>query len=146
MPKNFINITTDISDLQRLLQILARAEKHEIPKEVKDSTKRMERFAKKILRTGTRTGIHYRGKRFRSSAPGEAPRSQTGYLARSIGSKYRKRGATAQGIVGATAPHALWLEHGLRSRRTVLKARPFLKPTIEKEIPILVRNLTKILQ
>jgi len=142
-----VEISTDISDVQRLLHILSYAESTIIPREVRLSVKRMEQFSKKLIRTGTRTGKHYWGLPKRSSAPGEAPKSQTGYLASSIKSSFNhsRKAGVAQGVVGASAPHALWLEHGAERKNNTLKPRPFFKPTIEHEIPILIENIVDAL-
>jgi len=140
-----VEITTDITDVQRLLRVMTHIERKTLPTEIRQSVKRMEQFSKKLIRTGKRTGKHHRGLPRRSSAPGEAPKSQSGYLARSIKSSFSKKGGTSEGIVSASAPHALWLEYGDSRFNTKYKARPFFRPTVEHEIPILVERIVDAL-
>jgi hypothetical protein len=139
-----VTIKTDITDLRKLLNILAHAERYEIPAAIKKTTKNIERDAKKAIRTGSRSGTHYSGQPNRSSAPGEAPKSQTGFLANSIGSRFthnNKTGSTL-GVVGSTTPRGLWLEFGAHRRKGgYLAPRPWLRPAIEKNIPLLTQDI-----
>lgn len=148
-----IEITTDTKDLMRLLQVLARAERYEIPAVIKQSTKNIERNSKLLIRTGTRTGRHWPGLPNKSSAPGEAPKTQSGRLASSIKSTFARRATGyTEGTVGATAPHAEWLEQPWHTNpanvalfrlgnNSLLEQRPFLRPTLEKELPVMVQNI-----
>ena len=151
-----INLTTDISDVQRLLRTLRHFENVEIPRISKDSVKRMERSAKKLIRTGSRSGKHYSGQPNRSSSgkKSEAPKTQTGHLASSIGTSYRgsPKLGVSQATVGATALHALFLEFGTRDKgkgsgkNKGIAPRPFFKPTIKKEMPLLINNILEALR
>jgi HK97 gp10 family phage protein len=140
-----IYVTTDISDLHKLLRALSFLEKVQVPEIIKLSTKNIERNSKKLLRTGKRSGHKYPYYPHVSSKAGEPPRSQTGYLAASIKSKFTKtmRGErTAQGIIYATAPYASYLEHGTSH----MEPRPFFKPTLEKEIPVIRQKIIEAIQ
>jgi len=140
-----VEITTDITDVQRLLKIMTHIERKTLPEEIRQSTKRMEQFSKKLIRTGKRTGRHHRTLPRRSSAAGEPPKTQSGHLARSIKSKFQKKAGVSEGLVSASAPHALWLEYGSSRFNTKYKARPFFRPTVEHEIPILVERIVDAL-
>ncbi len=141
-----IDISSDITEAMRLARILASFEKTRLPKEIRASTKRMERFSKRLLRTGSRTGIKYAGQRYQSSARGEPPRSQSGGLARSIKSSFiGKSVGVYEGIVGALSPRGLWLEDGAVRRNSILEPRPFLAPTLDHEFPIIAKSIIKAL-
>lgn len=140
-----LEIKTDVKDLHKLFMILAEAEKTAIPAAVKASTKNIERESKKLIRTGKRSGIKYSGMPNRSSAPGEPPKTQSGRLANSIKSIYghNSKSGTATGMVVAIAPHALWLEQGAVrvGSNSLLEPRPFFKPVLDREMPLLIANI-----
>jgi hypothetical protein len=93
-----------------------------IKKGLKLSGKSIMRETKRILETGSRSGVHYSGQPNQSSAPGEAPASQSGDLVRS--GYYKTRGAR-QLEVGEKEPYAAYLEHDQSGRR--IAPRPHLK-------------------
>jgi HK97 gp10 family phage protein len=76
--------------------------------------------AVRMIHSGPKTGAVY-GKH-QASAPGEAPASDTGNLARSIKVKFDLKQGWA--VVKATAPYAFWLEFGT----TRMAPRPFMGP------------------
>ena len=73
-----------------------------------------------MLNTSTRTGRHYSGLRFRSSAPGEYPRGQSGKLTRSIA--YATSGINTLRI-SSNVVYAKYLEEGTVN----MSARPHKK-------------------
>jgi hypothetical protein len=153
MPPFEIQITTDITDVQKLIRTLAAVEKYQIPQIIKRSVKRMERDIKKTIRTGSRSGEHYSGLPNRSSAPGEPPKTQSGRLASSIKSMsraYPKEGRSF-GQVISNAPYSQALEYGatrkMPSGKTWrIEPRPFMRPAIHKEIPNIVDDIIDALR
>jgi hypothetical protein len=79
-----------------------------------------------LFKAKDKTGRTYLidGRRHRASAPGEAPASRTGRLARTAG--YTVRG-TSQVEFGDKAPYGLFLETGTRS----IEPRPHIEATVE---------------
>ena len=85
----------------------------------------------KAISRGGRTGIVYkRGKKtHQASAPGEPPKTDTGFLVNQM--LYNKPDRlTAE--IGNNAKYAEWLEYGTAR----MKARPIWLPTTEKYRPI----------
>jgi len=100
----------------------------------------VQQRAEKMLTTGTRTGRKYKNLPNRSSAEGEAPRSQSGRLVRSI---YFNAGSSTQFSVGATARHAIFLERGTK----FMGARPNPKlPWLKLSIHLEEGNTEKYLK
>lgn len=88
--------------------------------------KLVENDAKKAVARGPKTGRIYkrRGVTHQASAPGQAPATDTGMLARNIVSSAKDGVA----VVEARTKYAVHLEYG--TRRTA--ARPFLTPAVER--------------
>lgn len=82
--------------------------------------------------TGPKSGptvTRYNPKRsIKISAAGQAPASDTGFLANNITSEVVVAGKGVTGIVRASAPYAAHLEFGTSK----MPARPFLQPALEK--------------
>jgi len=70
-----------------------------------------------------------------SSAAGEAPASDTGFLVGSITATVGKDGRFVTGDVRASAPYAAMLEFGT----TTMSARPFFQPALEKNQEKIIR-------
>ncbi len=94
--------------------------------------------AVKSIQRGPKTGREYpRGKKtHRASAPGEAPASDTGNLARNIRVKVnRSKGEVA---VEANTPYAAALEFGTRGnpskKQPPMQPRPFMGPAFHKNV------------
>ena len=87
-------------------------------------------LVKKVQPPPPRTGIHYKGQRQRSSAPGEPPAKQEGDLQRSILPPRYKTGAQGGEVhVGSISKVGVFLERGTSK----MKARPWFKTTWEQE-------------
>lgn len=105
----------------------------QINRNMKRACQHLVNETKKTL-TGTRTGRLYRvagtSRKYRASAPNEAPAVRTGRLRNSI--KYvvfHTGGLNVRGIVGTTLVYAPPLEFGTSKMR----ARPFLRVTFSRE-------------
>lgn len=82
----------------------------------------------KLIRTGSRSGRHYRENPNQSSAPGEPPKTQTGELAGSVEVHMTGRSGSLQGKVVINAPYAAELEYGTEE----IEPRPALVPLMNK--------------
>ena len=84
-----------------------------------------------ILR-GAKTGVtsvRYKPRRtHQASAAGEAPASDTGFLASNITMEVSKNNFGAVGMVISSAPYSAALEFG----STKMAARPFLQPALDR--------------
>lgn len=89
--------------------------------------------AQKEILTGSKTGpvvTRYNPKRsIAISAPGEAPASDTGFLAANITSEVSVSAGIVRGIVRSSAPYSAYLEFGTQQ----MPARPFLQPALDKK-------------
>lgn len=84
----------------------------------------------KSIQGGSRTGKVYvkRGVQHQASAPGEAPKTDTGRLVSSLGFRMTGKLTALAGSDGIVAEYAKSLEFGTRN----MAARPFLVPAVEK--------------
>lgn len=84
----------------------------------------------KSIQGGSRTGNVYvkRGVQHQASAPGEAPKTDTGRLVSSLGFRMTGKLTALAGSDGIVAEYAKSLEFGTRN----MAARPFLVPAVEK--------------
>jgi HK97 gp10 family phage protein len=90
------------------------------------ATEAIREEAISLILNPPKTGRIYRrrGVEHQASAPGEAPASDTGFLASSITTKYDASKLSGQVVVGAAyGPH---LEYGTQT----MEPRPFLRPAI----------------
>lgn len=101
------------------------------------TTEEIRNVAIESILAGGQTGKIYRrrGVEHQASAPGEAPASDTGYLAGSISTYYEDGGLT--GIVTAGAEYAAYLEFGT----VKMEPRPFMRPALDGERENLTQNL-----
>lgn len=83
----------------------------------------------KELQRGERTGrVYYRGKiMHQASAPGEPPKSDSGYLAGHASFSVEPDGLSGSFFVNAL--YARWLEEGTKK----MAARPYLQPIVDKD-------------
>lgn len=84
------------------------------------------------------------------SSEGQPPSRKTGLLEKSIRTRVSKKGFTS--YVNASAYYSLFLEKGTAARftgrryaRGVVKARPFLTPTLEEKSPEISQQITSAL-
>lgn len=102
----------------------------------------LEAQLKASILTGRKTGRVYRVRRglHRASAPGEAPASNTGTLAASIGPpRFENGGLTA--IIGVGAAYGELLEVGTSN----IAPRPFAEPAIDAITPALETALNQLI-
>lgn len=142
MADGIVTIKTTITEnnIGALVFHLKQWDRTQYPKIIRTFAKNVERRAKRSIRSGTRSGTKYPNLPNRSSRAGEPPAQQTGYLATSISSYAKRQGGIIRGEVGSPAPYSRALELGFSGRN--LAPRPYLAPAVEKEMPILKKNLT----
>jgi len=90
-----------------------------------------------------KSGKKYKSLRFRSSAPGESHRNQSGTLMRSLGYKIHGHESMTfgYGVEGNKAPdYAIFMEHG--TPRGQMKPRPTLQNTVNATSRNITVNLT----
>lgn len=98
----------------------------------------LQKAAREKIQKPPKTGVERpRGrKKHRASAPGEAPATDTGNLARSITVVAAQDGLFPQALVTVTAPYALALEFGTKRsgkrRNTIIAERPFMRPSVRE--------------
>jgi HK97 gp10 family phage protein len=114
--------------LKRKLRALDANAKNPVRQAIAAGALAVEREAKTSVQRGTRTGrVYFRGTRkHQASAPGEPPKSDTGYLAAHITTVVDLDGLGAS--VESQAAYAKALEFGT----TKMAARPYLFPAFEK--------------
>lgn len=95
---------------------------------------------KRAIQRGPKTGLEYRrGKKVhRSSAPGQAPATDTGALVNSV--YYRKVDDFTM-AVGSRLEYAFYLEFGTRK----MAARPAWLPAAEKNAPRLEKRIRRVI-
>jgi HK97 gp10 family phage protein len=126
-----------IARLKARLRALDANAKHPVRQAIAAGALAVEREAKTSVQRGSRTGrIYYRRNRtHQASAPGEAPKSDTGYLAGRITTVVDLDGLGAN--VESQAAYSKALEFGT----TKMAARPFLFPAFEKMKERIKRNV-----
>ena len=106
----------------------------EIVKRAMDSARRraLSKFGA-YVRTRAKSSIR---KRKRISHPGDPPSSHTGRLKKSIFFSYdQKNGSVVVGPLRFGKNAASVLEHGGTSNGKLYRARPYMKPAFDKELP-----------
>jgi len=106
----------------------------EIVKRAMDSARRraLSKFGA-YVRTRAKSSIR---KRKRVSSPGDPPSSHTGRLKKSIFFSYdQKNGSVVVGPLRYGKNAASVLEHGGTSNGKLYRARPYMKPAFDKELP-----------
>ncbi len=118
--------------LGRRLRAIGRSAEIAVRQAIAESAIEVEREAKLSIRRNPRRGAAYvryaPERRGRASAPGDAPATDTGALARNITHVIDADGLGAS--VEARAAHSRFLEFGTTS----MPARPFLRPAFERQI------------
>jgi hypothetical protein len=113
-----------------------------VKEEVKKSTYRVHAAAVKRIQQGEKTGEIYEKysprRTHQASAPGEAPASDTGFLANQTDVIFQD----LEGKVIFRAPYAPPLEHGTAD----MEARPFLGPSVEEERPKFQAAVERVLR
>lgn len=127
-----ITVTVTHLDFRKIGAQMAAA----IEDEVNKSAHMIEAQAKLAIMNPPKTGRSYKHGRVvhQSSAPGEAPATDTGNL---VNSGDTRRVGLAHYQCVFTAEYARALEYG--SRRVL--SRPFLRPAVAREEPILIANI-----
>ena len=107
---------------------------------VRGTAQNVRSHAIKSLQRGPKTGVTYEKykpiRTHKASAPGEAPATDTGSLARSL--KANIEGKSAE--VVADTEYAAWLEFGTQD----IEPRPFMTPAVEAERPKWEARLNRI--
>lgn len=111
---------------------------------VKESALKIEADAKRLIQRGFRSGAVY-GSHI-ASAPGEAPKTDTGNLVRHITSSFSNKGFSADVGSREQAKYGLYLEFGT----SLISPRPWLRPTLEKNKKFIenafARNLQQVIR
>lgn len=133
-----ITVTVTHVDFRRIGAQMAAA----IDDEVNKSALAIVGNAVLAIQNPPKTGRSYRRGKIvhQSSAPGEAPANDTGNLANS--GTTRRAGLAHYQCVFSTE-YAAALEYG-NAKGTIL-ARPFLRPAVHKEEPVLIKNIKDVM-
>lgn len=91
-------------------------------------TERVHDKATRLIMDPPKTGKHHRGLPNRSSAPGEAPATQSGRLQQSGRTIYNE--ATLSGVASWSSEHALPLEVGTEK----IAPRPYARRALAEEV------------
>ncbi len=121
---------TTVDALVRVLDAIPAKAERGIRQAVGRAALAVEGEAKESIQRGPKTGVLRRSynkrKMHRSSAPGEAPATDTGTLAARLSHEIRAGGFEA--TVGSDVDYAGYLEFGTRG----MAARPFLRPALRR--------------
>lgn len=123
--------------------LVKQKKKHEenIRTSLKTHGKEVTKELKKVITTATGSGRHYPGMPKRSSAPGQAPVSQSGRLAQLF--LYRTAPyylKIANDAKNQGSPYPTFLEEGTSK----MKARPYFQVTIEAQQYKLIKDLQNL--
>lgn len=128
-----------LAALQRQLRALVPEVREEVKIAINESAQLVRTTAIKKIQRGPKTGKVYRKtspkRTHRSSAPGEAPATDTGALVSSIKTDVDADGMGA--VVEAAKDYALPLELGTRH----MAARPFLVPSLRENEATIKRKV-----
>lgn len=117
---------------QKMDQRIKNVEK-EVEKRMVRSVELVRGHAVKNIARGSKSGttrqLYNPRRTHTSSAPGEFPASDTGFLVSSITTDVDVEGTTVVGKIVASAPYAPHLEFGT----TNMQARPFMQPSLESQ-------------
>lgn len=104
----------------------------------------VHRTALDSIKRGAKTGIHHKGLPNRSSAPGQAPATQSNQLADSLRIVNDEKSKLVVYVV-ASAPHAKHMEFGTVSEdgKQIIAPRPFLRPALAKHRDTLNREIRR---
>ena len=128
-----IKITADTKGINKLLEKrLEQNAMRQLKKKMTRSVMLVHGTAVDEIQRGAKSGITYElynpRRTHTSSAPGQAPATDTGFLVSSITHQVKKSGKNLVGQIVASAPYAIHLEFGTRE----MHKRPFMQPALEK--------------
>ena len=100
----------------------------------------------RIIQRGSRSGIQYSrpgGTTHTASAPGEPPKSDSGFLAKHVRpTTVKDKGNVVSASVIVSASYAGFLEEGTSK----MKARPFVEPAFQLENPETFRDAARTIK
>jgi phage gpG-like protein len=122
-----------VVEFKRRVTDMDKGSKEAVYKTIKELAYRISSTAIKSIHSGKKSGNVYKkrsGKTHTASAPGEAPASDSGNLAKNIYVQYDQEAMSATVI--ANTPYAATLEYGSRGvpgkNIPPLQPRPFMRP------------------
>tara|TARA_R100000655_G_scaffold77938_1_gene117271 strand:- start:10531 stop:10962 length:432 start_codon:yes stop_codon:yes gene_type:complete len=136
--------TKDSKKISRAInQKLDKNVKRNVSRLLEKATMLIESTAKESIQQGVKSGRKYtkRGVTHTASAKGEAPATDTGFLASNIG-RYSVKTDSKGRIVAtvySSAPYSKFLEFGTRN----MGERPFMLPALEKNTQKIIRDFKK---
>ncbi len=137
--RHFTTEVTGHEVLGRRLRAIGRLADAAVRRAIAESAMRIEREAKRSIERNPRRGAAYLRhdpeRRRRASAPGDAPATDTGALARNITHVIDADGLGAS--VESRAAHSRFLEFGTMG----MPARPFLRPAFESQIGATMKRI-----
>jgi HK97 gp10 family phage protein len=139
--KNGISVRVNVARVVRNNNDRKRLYSDTMVKRLKASANLVRNEAIRSILKGPATGRIYkrRSVTHQASAPGEAPMSDTGTLARSVYIDDRTTSRTNLRIaVVAGSRYARWLEYGTRKMRP----RPFMSPALQSQVNR-IRNILR---
>ena len=131
-----MNIKFSLKNLKgfnnRLKKRLQQDAMQQVKRNVTRSTLIVRNFALENIQRGQKSGITYElynpRRTHTSSAPGQFPATDTGFLVSQISTNVETRGKQVIGQIISSAPYSKHLEFGT----TKMSARPFMQPSLEK--------------
>ena len=131
-----MNIKFSLKNLKsfnkRLEKRLKRDAMTQIKRKVTRGVMLVRNTAVEEIQRGTKTGETYElyspRRTHTSSAPGEYPATDTGFLVSQISTDVHTKGNSVVGQIISSAPYSKHLEFGT----TKMSARPFMQPSLEK--------------
>lgn len=128
-----IKITADTKGINKLLEKrLEQNAMRELKRKMNRSVMLVHGTIVDDIQRGAKSGTTYElynpRRTHTSSAPGEAPATDTGFLVSSITHQVKKSGKNLVGQIVASAPYAIHLEFGTRE----MQKRPFMQPALQK--------------
>lgn len=131
-----MNIKFSLKNLKSFNKRLEKRLKRDAMTQIKRNVTRgvmlVRNTAVEEIQRGTKTGETYElyspRRTHTSSAPGEYPATDTGFLVSQISTDVHTKGNSVVGQIISSAPYSKHLEFGT----TKMSARPFMQPSLEK--------------
>ena len=131
-----MNIKFSLKNLKSFNKRLEKRLKRDAITQIKANVTRgvmlVRNTAVEEIQRGTKTGETYElyspRRTHTSSAPGEFPATDTGFLVSQISTDVHTKGNSVVGQIISSAPYSKHLEFGT----TKMSARPFMQPSLEK--------------